>query len=129
METPAALGILVLLSLLQVKHAVCDGPLQRLWMLREKGFYGKAGGLAHAAIHGAGSLAALVLFDVAAPLAAGLAVADTVLHYHIDFAKETLVRQRRWAFDQAVFWWALTVDQMLHQFTYIAMAAVVIVWA
>ena len=126
METPTALGILVLMFMLQAKHAVCDGPFQRLWMLKDKGFYGRTGGLVHAAIHGAGSLAVLVIFGIAAPLAAALAIADAVLHYHIDFIKETVVRQHRWAFDQPFFWWALTVDQMLHQFTYVALAAAVI---
>ena len=126
METPTALGILTLIFMLQAKHAVCDGPFQRSWMLKDKGFYGKTGGLVHAAIHGAGSLAALFLLGVAALLAAALVVADVVLHYHIDFFKETLVRQQRWKLDQPYFWWALTVDQMLHQFTYIALAAAVV---
>lgn len=115
-------GILVLVALLQLKHAVCDGPLQTLWMIREKGHYGKPGGLAHAGIHGAGSLLVLLVFGMAALPAFALAAAETVIHYHIDFAKETLARRNDWTHDQSAFWWALMADQMFHQFTYLAMA-------
>ena len=115
-------GILLLLVFLQVKHALCDGPLQSLWMIEEKGHYGRRGGLIHAAIHGAGSLAALLLFGVAAVPALALAAADLVVHYHIDFAKESLVRRRGWTQDRSAFWWALMADQMCHQFTYLALA-------
>ena len=128
MGSVSALDILFLLLLLQVKHAVCDGPLQTLWMLREKGFYGKPGGLAHAGIHGLGSLMAFIVFGMAALPSLALALADSVVHYHVDFTKETVVRRNRWSADKPYFWWALTADQMVHQFTYVALAAAVIIW-
>ncbi len=126
MAEPSTLSILFLLLVLQVKHAVFDGPLQRQWMLREKGYYGKRGGIVHACLHGLGSAAALFLADISFGLLLGLAVLDAVVHYHVDFAKETLVRSRGWSAEQSYFWWALTVDQMTHQFTYLAMAAAVV---
>lgn len=115
--------MLFLLLLLQVKHAVFDGPLQRPWMLREKGYYGKPGGIAHAFLHGFGSALALALAGASFGLVLALAAMDAVVHYHVDFIKETLVRSRGWSADQSYFWWALTADQMLHQFTYLAVAA------
>lgn len=121
-------GFIVLLLLLQLKHAVADGPLQTLWMLREKGHYGRRGGLAHAAIHGAGALAALFVSGMAAPVALALAAADAIFHYHIDFAKETLVRRFDWSNDKPMFWWALQADQMLHQSSYVAIAVLASRW-
>ena len=120
-------GILLLLALLQVKHAICDGPLQTLRMVKEKGVYGRRGGFEHAAIHGVGSLIVLVVFGIAFLPALLLAAAETIVHYHIDFTKESISRRRGWTTDDPQFWWALMVDQMFHQFTYLAMAYAVAV--
>ena len=129
METPSTLGILILVLLLQLKHAVIDGPLQVRWMLVEKSIYGKPGGLMHAGLHGLGSVAALALFGAGAGLAIVLAVTDAVVHYHVDFAKEAVVARRGWTTKDSFFWWALAADQTMHHITYIAMAAAVVVWA
>jgi hypothetical protein len=123
-----ALDILGLILLLQAKHALGDGPLQFAWMVREKGAYGSRGGILHAAIHGAGSLAVLAIFGVGAMLTALLALADLVLHYHIDFIKESTVRRKGWTSSDTHFWWAYAADQFAHHVTYIAMAAAVILW-
>ncbi len=122
-------SFILLLLLLQFKHAIADGPLQTLWMLREKGHYGRPGGIVHAAIQGGGALIVLFACGMAAPLAIALAAADAILHYHIDFTKETLVRRLDWSNDKPVFWWALQADQMLHQFTYVAMTVLALRWA
>lgn len=129
MAAPAALSILGLVLLLQVKHAICDGPLQVGWMLRQKGHYGQPGGLAHSAIHGAGTFAVLLAFGVGAGLAAVLSLADAAIHYHVDYAKENIVRRSGWTPSAPYFWWALTADQMLHQITYTGLAAAVALWA
>ena len=129
METVSAFGILILVLLLQLKHSVCDGPLQTPRMVVEKGTYGKAGGLAHAGLHGAGSILVFVLFGLPVWLALALACADFVIHYHIDFLKENLVRRKGWTTRHNYFWWTLAADQTLHHMTYIAMAAVVVLHA
>jgi Protein of unknown function (DUF3307) len=128
MEINPTLGILFLLMLLQIKHALADGPLQLQWMLIEKASYGRIGGLVHAGIHGAGSLAALWLYGVSTGPAVALAVADGIIHYHVDFAKESIVRRKRWTPRDTYFWWSLAADQTLHHFTYLAMAAIVTLW-
>jgi hypothetical protein len=120
------LGILGLVLLLQVKHGICDGLLQTRWMLTEKGSYGKSGGLAHAGEHGAGSLAALLLYGLAPLSALAIAAADTVVHYHIDFGKEFLSRKFALTPRDTYFWWLLTADQALHHAFYLAIAAAVI---
>lgn len=126
METVSALGILILVLLLQLKHSVCDGPLQTQWMVSEKGIYGRTGGLAHAGLQGLGSVLALFLFGMPAWYTLVLAAADFTIHYHIDFYKESLVRRMGWTPRDNYFWWTLAADQTLHHLTYIAMAAAVV---
>jgi hypothetical protein len=126
MATVTASGILVLIALLQLKHAICDGPLQTGRMVHEKGHYGQSGGIVHASIHGAGSLLVLLVFGVPAMAAAALALAESVLHYHIDFVKESMGRRNGWTIEKPVFWWALMGDQLMHQLTYLLIAFAVI---
>jgi hypothetical protein len=42
-------ALLVVLAMLQVKHVVCDHPLQSRYQLQNKGTYGHPGGILHAA--------------------------------------------------------------------------------
>jgi hypothetical protein len=120
------LSVIGLLALLQVKHAICDGPLQTAYMVSQKGFYGKPGGFAHAGIHGLGSLAAFLIFGMAVLPALGLALTDAVIHYHVDFTKERWVRQTGWKTDRPYFWWALQADQLAHHLTYLGLTYLVI---
>lgn len=115
--------VLLLISLLMLKHFVCDFVLQTAYQAHNKGFYGHPGGLLHAAIHALGSVAALGLAAAPAPTIAAIAVAEFALHYHIDFFKERLTRAQGWTPSQRAFWIALGFDQLLHGLTYVA-----IVW-
>jgi hypothetical protein len=122
MESVSPAGLLLLLALLQLKHALCDGPLQTSSMVAAKGRYGAPGGIVHAGLHGAGSLLALLASGMAALPVLALAAADAVIHYHTDFAKESVVRRAGWTPGVPYFWWAMTADQFVHQLTYLAMA-------
>ena len=126
MEPATASGILILMLLLQLKHAIGDGPLQTRWMLEQKSRYGASGGLVHALIHGGGSLAALVAFGVPLLMSVSLAAADGVIHYHVDYLKEQVVKRQGWTHTDTYFWWALAADQTLHHLTYFAMASVIV---
>ncbi len=128
METTLAFAALIQLALLQVKHAIFDGPLQHSWMLREKGFYGKPGGIVHAGLHGLGTFAALGILGVDIFPMLALAAADAFIHYHVDYIKETMVRRNGWTVEQPYFWWALSTDQLIHQFTYLGIAAALVMW-
>jgi hypothetical protein len=114
---------LVTLVLLQVKHFICDGPLQTLAMVQGKSVYGKPIGIFHALIHGGGTVVVLAACGVPPLLAAGLGLLDAVIHYHIDFVKENIVKLKGWTHRDGPFWWALTADQALHHATYVGLVA------
>jgi hypothetical protein len=128
MPDSTAQSLLTLLLLLQLKHALCDGPLQTRRMVQEKAVYGGRGGIIHAAIHGGASVAVLLAWGMAALPALLLAFAEGLFHYHVDFAKERLVRSNGLTTEMPQFWWALQFDQMVHQFSYVAIAAAALLW-
>lgn len=107
-----------------IKHFICDFPLQATpWMYNNKGKYGHAGGLTHAAIHGGGTFIALVFWlGTSAWL---LAIIDTVIHYHIDWAKMNLsMKFDLKANNSEWFWILLGFDQLLHHLTYFFIVAI-----
>ncbi len=115
-------GILLLLLLLQFKHALADYCLQTPWMLRNRKIYGHPGGLAHVAVHLAGSAMALVAMGTALPTLAALLLVEGVVHYHLDWAKDNVVASRELTPQDAWYWYAAGIDQFLHQATYLGMA-------
>ncbi len=115
-------NILILIFLLQIKHFICDGPLQTLAMVNGKGVYCKPIGLSHGLIHGVGTGLMLAIMGFPLILVLKLALLEGVLHYHIDFLKERLVRINGWGYSDSSYWWALTGDQTLHHMTYLLVA-------
>jgi hypothetical protein len=115
-------NLLFVLVLLQLKHFICDGPLQTIDMVRAKGHYGRALGFVHAGLHGLGAAVALLLASVSFEAVLLLAVLDFAFHYHVDFIKEQIVRRMGWTTAMAKFWWALSADQTMHQLTYLLIA-------
>lgn len=109
----------LLVAALQAKHAICDGPLQTLAMVRAKSHYLRLLGLAHAAIHGAGTFLVLILFGFDALTAIAASALEMFAHYHIDYVKENVVKLFKWTTADSPFWWTLTIDQALHHFTYL----------
>lgn len=124
---PDPTQIFLLLVLFQAKHFICDGPLQTGNMVRDKGHYGRPLGILHAAIHGAGTLCTLLIAGLGPVLAVKLALLDFVIHYHVDFSKERIVRSVGWTTAQAQFWWSLSADQMLHQLTYLLLTYIALI--
>lgn len=107
-----------------IKHFVCDFPLQaNPWMYRNKGTYGHLGGIIHALIHGVGTFIVLSFW---LGLGAWLyAIADAVIHYHIDWAKmNTSKRFNLTADNSEWFWILLGFDQLLHHITYFVIVAI-----
>ena len=111
--------ILLLVAVLQVKHFICDGPLQTRAMVESKGHYGRPLGLLHAFIHGVGTVLVLAGFGFATATVLLLSLLDFAIHYHVDFTKENVVRKAGWTPAQGPFWWALSADQTAHQLTYL----------
>lgn len=104
---------ILLLVLLQLKHFICDYPLQTQFML------GKAGAtnwfeplLAHSAVHALGTFLVFIYFSL--PLAILFAIVDLVLHFIVDRIKASPTMGGRWNPSQPYFWWALGFDQMAH---------------
>ena len=122
---------LVALLLLQLKHFVCDFVTQTPYQLRYKGIYGHPAGLLHAAHHVVGSgavfavLAAVVPLPLTLTLVAMLLGAEFLLHYHIDWAKEHVIRPYV-ASQGPAFWAIFGFDQFLHQLTYVAIVYFVV---
>lgn len=119
MEIETIKQALLLLLALQVKHIICDGPLQTLQMVRDKSVYLKPLGVIHALIHSVGSFVVLLLVGLPLVFALQLVLLEFVLHYHIDFIKEKIVKQFGWYHSDGPFWWALIVDQTLHHMSYV----------
>jgi hypothetical protein len=111
--------LLLLLSLLLIKHAVADFFLQRAFMFKDKHVYGGSGGITHAGIHGA--LTGLVLFVTISNLylVLCLALADAVLHYHIDYLKSSWNVKTGASPSENRYWYAFGLDQLAHHMTYI----------
>lgn len=111
------------LFLLFIKHFICDFPLQTSpWMYRNKGTYGHLGGIAHAAVHGVGTWLVLVFFVGAQ--AWQYALIDSLIHYHIDWAKMNInARYELSPINSENFWILLGLDQLAHHVTYFGIVA------
>ena len=118
---------ILLFALLLIKHFVCDFVLQSKWQVHQKGIYGAPGGLVHSGIHVAGSLVALIAVTAPVAVIVPVLIAEYVVHYHIDWGKEKVVRAFDWR-DGARFWNAIGLDQLLHGLTYLAMVVYVTGW-
>lgn len=115
------LSMLLLMAGLEVKHFVADYLLQTGWMIAGKGQLLAPGGYAHAGLHAL--LSALVLLILGTPLIAslGLAVAEFIVHYALDYAKAAYGHGVDPDQDAQRFWALHGLDQLFHQATYVAM--------
>ena len=109
------------LLLLFIKHFICDFPLQKYaWLYRNKGTYLHPGGLVHAGIHGIASWLIFVYLGI--QNAYIYALADFLVHYHVDWAKMNLNAKLDLKPDNSEWFWILLgFDQLLHHLTYFGM--------
>ncbi len=121
---------LVAVAVLMFKHALADFFLQTKYQYLNKGIYGHPGGILHAGIHVALTpLVYLVLAPSSILLALAMASGEFAAHYHIDWLKEQIVKGNGWTPQDRGFWYALGTDQFVHGLTYLAMVAILIVYA
>ena len=124
--------VIVLMTLLLVKHFWLDFWWQPPFMWQNKGTFGHWGGIVHSGLH-----AIATFFILAAILFLGgvgsvlllfvLPVIEFVLHYTIDWCKMNLNKKMGWTATTHNEFWQLTgFDQLLHQLTYIAIAVAII---
>ena len=119
---------LILLIAFQIKHFAADYLLQPDWMIRGKGDAAHAGGYVHAAIHGLGSTAIMLLYGLSGFPLLLLALGECVVHYLIDFGKARWSEARQPDLKSRLFWAAHGADQLLHQLTYAAMIFLMLVF-
>jgi Protein of unknown function (DUF3307) len=117
--------VLTLIGLLFIKHFIVDFPLQKPYQWQNKGTYGHFGGILHASLHG---LFTALCFWWYAPLACiWLGLMDSVIHYHVDWAKMNLNSKMGWGpLTHEEFWWLLGLDQLCHAMTYVWLVSLVV---
>lgn len=115
--------VFLLLVLFGIKHFIADFAMQYDYMIRDKGIYGAAGGLHHAATHASWTFLILVSFIHDPNDLLLLPLVDGILHYHIDWAKQQLNRGLTSA--DRMFWVWLGADQALHYLTYVGIISYV----
>lgn len=124
--TDPVYSICAILAVLQIKHFICDFTLQSSYQLLNKGTYLHPGGLLHAGLHALFTVAAFLVVAPTLALGLGIVVGEFLVHYHIDWGKERVIRETGWTPTQAQFWSAVGFDQFLHQLTYIVIAALLV---
>lgn len=119
--------IFLLLFLFQVKHFICDYPLQTQYMLGKMSRTGWIKPLAsHAATHAAGTGIIALIFTN--DLFLILVTIDFILHFLVDRIKASPDLGGRWKPDQPYFWWALGADQMAHHLINYVFIYVIVTW-
>lgn len=115
--------MLLLLTLLTIKHFVCDFLYQPPFMWQNKGTYGHIGGILHSAFH---CFVTFIILSFFTPWAGPIALAEFFIHYHTDWAKMNFNKRMGWGpTTHNQFWILLGVDQLIHSLTYIGIAALV----
>lgn len=120
--------IFILLILFQIKHFICDFPLQREYMLKKTlpGWEFVPPLALHCLVHAAFTLAILMVYK---PTLWKLALLDFGVHFVMDRIKSGPKYLGRFNDrDRPGFWNSLGFDQMVHHFThyYIILAIVFI---
>ena len=116
-------GAFVVLVLLQSKHFLADYVLQTPFMFQNKGRYGHPGGVLHAGFHAGLTAVVLLLAGVAGNVLIWVVLAEFLVHYHVDWAKEKYHKNNNLSPELPRYWNLHGLDQWLHQLTYVT-----IVW-
>ena len=114
-------------AILAVKHTIADYFLQTAYQFQHKGIYGHPGGLIHAAWHVALTPSVfLVLPPASLTQAIAILAGEYVIHYHLDWSKEQLVKRYELTQGNPWFWHLFGLDQLGHSLTYLVIIAVLI---
>lgn len=123
------LAILALYVAFRGKQFICDFLLQTDWMALNKGKPGWEGYkplLTHAAVHGAGTTAIML---VLMPQFWWLGLADFVVHGLVDRLKGIYTYQKGWTYKDRWFWWSFGLDQEAHNFTHLIYILLIVIAA
>jgi Protein of unknown function (DUF3307) len=119
-------SLLAVFAILQIKHFICDYLLQTPYQLLNKGIYLHPGGLLHAGLHALFTVGAFLVAPPALGLGIAIVLGEFLVHYHIDWVKEQVIRRKGWDATQREFWWAIGFDQLLHHLTYILIGGLLV---
>jgi len=111
------MSVLWIITLFLLKHFIADFVLQTQYQFSHKGIYGHRGGVLHAFIHALGT--ALVLFLFSWKFALLAALADGIVHYHVDWVKSNLISHYKLTEKERWFWIIFGLDQLIHELTYV----------
>ena len=118
--------ILALLLLFQIKHWYADFKIQTYMQTVKKGVWLDPVGISHTLDHVWGTLVLLLIFSFFHPIGAftmiAVAVIEGVYHYVIDYTK---VKYGCKDNTKPLFWNQFGLDQLAHQASYLAIAAVI----
>lgn len=107
----------------EAKHFICDFVIQSAYQVRTKGIYGHPGGFLHAGLHAIASLPAILVWGPSLQLVGAIVVGEFIIHYHMDWLKEQIVKRKQWTVTDGVYWTMFGVDQFVHQLTYVGFLA------
>lgn len=129
----AAMPILLLFLLFQVKHFVCDYLLQTKYMLGKFKPYPDyiLPLVQHSLVQTTGTAYILIIatfygVNFGLWMFLGICLYDFVTHFVIDRLKASPNLLGRFKSDNKYFWWALGLDQLLHQVVYLIITATII---
>ena len=118
--------IFTLLVLFQLKHFICDYPLQTQYMLGKMQATNWIKPLAsHAAVHALATYI-ITMYFVGPFTAIIFALADFIIHFTVDRIKASPKLGGRFNPSQPYFWWALGADQMAHHLTHYLFIAIIV---
>ena len=117
--------MILLMTLLLVKHFIWDFWYQPPFMWQNKGTFGHLGGIIHSGTH-AFTTCLILYFFVAPDYAIVISTFEFVAHYITDWAKMNINRLKGWTATTHNEFWQLTgFDQLVHQLTYVAILAAI----
>lgn len=119
------MNIELIFVLFVIKHFIIDFPLQTPYQFLNKGTYIHPGGLLHSGLHGIGTIIiglTLLLSIIDSVL---LGFLDSVLHYHIDWAKVNITKYFKLTINDYHYWNLLGLDQLLHYLTYVGLITII----
>lgn len=126
MERRSTLSTLFLFLLL-IKHSVCDLALQSRFVNKQgdKKNLTDIKGYLHAGDHAIGTFVVALLFVGILP-ALGIAIADFVLHFIIDYTKRRYTLAKNLKQSNSKFWYIQSIDQIAHYGCYFIFVIILI---
>ena len=120
--------IFITLVLYQIKHFLCDYPLQTQYMLKKGADRGWINPLVlHCVVHGLGTLFILVIISVFHPITVSVFVNLVLLDFTSHFVIDRIKATYKSSVDKPSFWYALGLDQMCHHLIHILILYIVFI--